>query len=89
MEASRMSLKKNGFSKKEKDDIRTLMKFAGIYCRENHPGGEGSFFIQTFRYQRDRKERDILVPGLYSAAYLWSDHEIEVSSRSQTHVQEM
>jgi hypothetical protein len=38
-----MRLKKNGFSKKEKDDIRVLMKFVGIYCRENHQGEKAPF----------------------------------------------
>ncbi len=31
-------LKKGKFSKKEKADNRTLMKFAGIFCKENHNG---------------------------------------------------
>jgi hypothetical protein len=48
MVASRMSLKKNGFSKKEKDDIRTLMKFVGIYCRENHPEEKAPFSFKPF-----------------------------------------
>jgi hypothetical protein len=57
MEASRMSLKKNGFSKKEKDDIRTLMNFAGIYCRENHPGKKASFSFKHFDIKEiDKKE---------------------------------
>jgi hypothetical protein len=43
-----MSLRKNGFSKKEKDDIRTLMKFVGIYCRENHPEEKVPFSFKLF-----------------------------------------
>jgi hypothetical protein len=48
VEASRMSLRKDGFSKKEKEDIRTLMKFAGIYCRENHPAEKAPFSFKLF-----------------------------------------
>ncbi len=43
-----MSLRKNGFSKKEKNDIRTLMKFVGIYCRENHPEQKAPFSLKLF-----------------------------------------
>ena len=43
-----MSLKKNGFSRKEKGDIRTLMKFTGIYCRENHQEGKAPFSFKLF-----------------------------------------
>jgi hypothetical protein len=56
VEASRMSLKKDGFSKKEKDDIRTLMKFAGIYCRENHPGEKTAFSLRLFDIKEIEKK---------------------------------
>jgi hypothetical protein len=56
MEASRMSLKKNGFSKKEKDDIRTLMKFVGIYCRENHPEERAPFSFKLFDIKEIEKK---------------------------------
>ena len=56
MEASRVGLKKNGFSKKEKDDIRTLMKFAGIYCRENHPGEKAPFSFRLFDIREIEKK---------------------------------
>jgi len=56
VEASRMSLKKDGFSKKEKDDIRTLMKFAGIYCRENHPGEKTPFSLRLFDIKEIEKK---------------------------------
>jgi len=36
----KMMLKKETISKKEKDDIRTLMRFVGIYCHQNHPGAK-------------------------------------------------
>jgi len=57
VEESRMSLKKNGFSKKEKDDIRTLMKFVGIYCRESHQGEKDLFSSKLFDIREiDKKE---------------------------------
>jgi hypothetical protein len=57
MEASRMSLKKNGFSKKEKDDIRTLMKFVGIYCTESHSGEKAPFSFKLLDTEEiDKKE---------------------------------
>lgn len=36
-------LKKGEISGKEKADIRTLMKFVAIFCRENHQGEKGPF----------------------------------------------
>ncbi len=33
-------------SRKEKADIRTLMKFVGIYCKENHDGEKAPFFLK-------------------------------------------
>ena len=51
-----MSLKKNGFSKKEKDDIRTLMKFVGIYCRENHPEERAPFSFKLFDIKEIEKK---------------------------------
>ena len=56
VEASRMSLKKNGFSKKEKDDIRTLVKFAGIYCRENHQEEKAPFSFKLFDIKEIEKK---------------------------------
>jgi len=57
VEGSRMSLRKSGFSKKEKDDIRTLMKFVGIFCRENHPGEKAPFAFKLFDIKEiERKE---------------------------------
>ena len=51
-----MSLRKNDFSKREKDDIRTLMKFAGIYCRENHPGEKAPFSFKLFDIREIEKK---------------------------------
>jgi hypothetical protein len=36
-------VKQREISEKEKDDIRTLVKFVGIYCRENHNGERAPF----------------------------------------------
>lgn len=43
-----MSLRKTEFSGKEKGDIPTLMKFVGIYCRENHDGTKSPFLFKLF-----------------------------------------
>jgi len=51
-----MSLKKNGFSKKEKDDIRTLMKFVGIYCRESHDGEKAPFSFKLLDIKESEKK---------------------------------
>jgi hypothetical protein len=51
-----MSLRKNGFSKKEKDDIRTLMKFTGIYCRENHEEEKALFSFKLFDIKEIEKK---------------------------------
>jgi hypothetical protein len=56
MEASTMGLRKNGFSKREKDDIRTLMKFAGIFCRENHVGEKAPFSFRAFDIREIEKK---------------------------------
>jgi hypothetical protein len=48
MGASRMSLRKIEFSEKEKDDIQTLMKFVGIYCRESHNRAKSPFLFKLF-----------------------------------------
>jgi hypothetical protein len=56
MEASRMSLKKNGFSNKEKGDIGTLMRFTGIYCRENHSGEKAPFAFKLFDIREIEKK---------------------------------
>lgn len=35
--------KTRGLTRKEKADFRTLMKFVGIYCKENHDGEKTPF----------------------------------------------
>ncbi len=51
-----MSLKKAGFSEKEKDDIRTLMKFIEIYCRENHNSEKAPFSFKLFDIREIEKK---------------------------------
>ena len=41
-------VKQREISEKEKDDIRTLVKFVGIYCRENHDGERAPFSFKLF-----------------------------------------
>jgi hypothetical protein len=53
---SGMSLKEAGFSGKEKEDIRTLMKFVGIYCRENHDGDKSPFLFKRFDVKEIEKK---------------------------------
>jgi len=49
-------VKKAGFSGKEKDDIRTLMKFIEIYCRENHNGEKAPFSFKLFDIREIEKK---------------------------------
>ncbi len=58
-----MSLKKNEFSKKEKDDIRTLMKFVGIYCRENHNEEKFPFSFKLFDMKEIERKETFLCSG--------------------------
>jgi hypothetical protein len=36
------------FTSKEKSDIRTLMRFVEIYCREKHNEGKSQFTFKAF-----------------------------------------
>jgi hypothetical protein len=51
-----MRLKKVAFSEKEKADIRTLMKFVGIYCQENHHGDRSPFLFKLFNIKEIEKK---------------------------------
>lgn len=57
---SRGSFKKEELPKAEKDDIRTLMKFVGIYCRENHDGDKSPFSFKLFDI-KEIEEKKILL----------------------------
>ncbi len=62
MEKSPMRFKKVKFSEKEKDDIRTLMKFVGIYCQENHNGDRSPFLFKLFDLKEIEKKEIALCP---------------------------
>ncbi len=49
--------KRKEISQKEKADIRTLMRFVGIYCKENHSGEKAPFSFKLFDIgEIDKKE---------------------------------
>ena len=50
-------------SKKEKDDIRTLMKFVGIYCRADHDGERTTFSFKLFDTHETGKDDISLCPS--------------------------
>lgn len=62
MEMIQMGLKKVDFSEKEKNDIRTLMRFIGIYCRENHNGERTPFSFKRFDMKEIEKKEISLCP---------------------------
>ena len=47
---------KKEVSEKEKEDIRVLMKFVGIYCREHHNGEKASFSFKPFDIKEIEKK---------------------------------
>jgi len=51
-----MSLNEIELSEKEKDDIRTLMKFERIYCRENHNEAKSPFSFKLFDIKEIEKK---------------------------------
>jgi hypothetical protein len=55
-------LKKVNFSEKEKSDIRTLMKFVGIYCRKNHDGERAPFSFKLADIKEIEKKEISLCP---------------------------
>ncbi len=57
-----MGIKRDGLSKKEKDDIRTLIKFVGIYCRENHDGKKTPFSFKLLEIKEFNKKAIGLCP---------------------------
>jgi hypothetical protein len=52
--------RKTEISEKEKADIRTLVKFVGIYCRENHDGEKNPFSFKWFDLNEAEKEKVFL-----------------------------
>ena len=55
-------VKKGKISEKEKADIRTLMKFAEIFCRENHNGARNPFSLRLFDTKEIEKKEISLCP---------------------------
>ena len=54
--------KKLEMSNREKTDIRILMKFVGIYCRERHRGKKTAFVLRQFDLQELEKNQIVLCP---------------------------
>ena len=57
-----MVLKKAGFSKKEKADIQTLIRFVGIFCKEKHNGEKIPFIFKLFDIKEINKNEISLCP---------------------------
>jgi len=55
-------LKKGKFSEKEKADIKTLIKFVGIYCKENHNGEKKTFHFKLLDIKEIEKKEVSLCP---------------------------
>jgi len=51
---------KKEISRKEKTDIRTLMRFVAIYCRKKHPGGKTPFSFTKFGTEEIEKNQTLL-----------------------------
>jgi len=49
-------LRASEISDREKDDIRTLIRFVGIYCRENHDGAKLPFQFRLLDFKAIVKE---------------------------------
>jgi hypothetical protein len=54
--------KKAGISDREKDDIRMLMKFVSIFCRENHEVEKAPFSFKLFDVKEIDKKEVTLCP---------------------------
>ena len=57
--------KKTAISGKERADIQTLIKFVGIYCRENHNGGKLPFSFKLIDHQEFTKREVSLCPDCH------------------------
>ena len=55
-------VKKTEISDKEKDDIRILMKFVSIFCRENHNVEKAPFSFKLFDIKEIDKKEIALCP---------------------------
>ena len=57
-----MILKKVEISEKGKADIRTLLKFVTIFCREHHNGEKAPFSFRNFDIKEIEKEEVFVCP---------------------------
>jgi len=55
-------VKQREISDKERGDVRTLMKFVGIFRRENHNGKKTPFYYKLFDMMEIQKEEVNLCP---------------------------
>jgi hypothetical protein len=53
-------VKQMEISDKEKDDVRTLIKFVGIFCREHHNGAKTPFSFKRFDIKEIEKKETFL-----------------------------
>ena len=53
---------KEEISKRERSDIKTLMKFVGVFCRENHGGERNAFSFKPFDIKKIEKREIPLCP---------------------------
>ena len=58
-------IKRGQISEREKADIKTLIKFVGIYCRKNHKGEKGSFSSKFLDLREITKKEIPLCPDCY------------------------
>jgi hypothetical protein len=55
--------KKVEISEKEKADIRTLMKFVAIFCREHHKAERAPFSFRNFDIKKIEKKEIFVCPA--------------------------
>ncbi len=53
---------KKEITKKEKSDMRTLINFVGIFCRENHNGAKSPFLFRLYDIKEIEKRDIALCP---------------------------
>jgi hypothetical protein len=55
-------MEKTPMSSKEKSDVRTLMRFIEVYCRENHTGEKALFSFRKLDMGEIEKRESLLCP---------------------------
>lgn len=58
-------LKEGKISNREKADIRTLIRFVGIFCHENHDGEKRPFSFRLLNIKEIEKDDILLCPDCY------------------------